>query len=103
MQQSAMLTTRERVMRMIVAGTIACSMGTACLAPATAQADEGSITIHQRANNGAAYAMYQVFVADIDDDNMATHVAWAEANKDAVLAFLDLPAQTTGASVSYAE
>ena len=103
MQQSAMLTTRERVMRMIVAGTIACSMGTACLAPATAQADEGSITIHQRANDGAAYVMYQVFVADIDDDNMATHVAWTEANKDAVLAFLDLPAQTTGASVSYAE
>ncbi|MBE6472812.1 MAG: hypothetical protein E7Z99_04425 [Coriobacteriaceae bacterium] len=95
--------TGKRAAGLLVAGAIACSMTAGCL-PAVPQAyaAEGVITINQRANAEARYTMYQVFVADINDEDIATHVAWSPANKEAVTTFLGKNAGQTGATTSYA-
>jgi len=103
MRRMATSATGKRAAGLLVAGAIACSMTAGCL-PAVPQAyaAEGVITINQRANAEARYTMYQVFVADINDEDIATHVAWSPANKEAVTTFLGKNAGQTGATTSYA-
>ena len=56
----------------------------------TAYAAEASVTITQRNNEQATYDAYQIFAADISEDDQATHVAWASPDMQrTVLAFLD--------------
>lgn len=74
----------------VVAGlSLTLAAGQVCL-PARAQAETGSITIHQLHNTGATYDAYQLFKADIDEKDNATHVQWASQDMSrAVLAFAD--------------
>lgn len=66
------------------------ALGVCAVAPITARAENGQLTISSRHNAGTAYDAYMVFRADISDDNKATNVQWASTGmKDAVLAFLD--------------
>lgn len=91
-----------RAVGVLVAGALACSLGAGLVPDARyAYAADGSITINQRANSEAAYIMYQVFVADISDGDVATHIAWNASNKSAVIAFLDSDTWLTGASTGY--
>ena len=102
MRRMVISATGKRAAGLLVAGAIACSMTAGCLpAVPRAYAAEGVITINQRANAEARYTMYQVFVADINDEDVATHVAWSPANKEAVAAFLGKDAAQTGATTSY--
>ena len=58
--------------------------------PTPAVADQATLTIRQRHNGEATYDAYQLFLADIDEHDQASHVSWAsEATKDELLAFLD--------------
>lgn len=86
-----MPTVRERCLRVILAGAVAGAVALPAVAvPQRAYAENGSVTISSVANEGATYNVYQVFAADIDENNNATHVSWAsDSVKAAVLAFLD--------------
>ena len=70
---------RNRAAALLVSGalvgTMAGSMGAAA-APERAWAADGSVTITQVANPDATYDAYRLFTADIDDQNMASNVAW---------------------------
>lgn len=102
MVRKAMPAMGKKATRAFAAGVLICALTAGCLPEAPrAYAEEGAITINQRANAGARYTMYQVFVADISSTDVATHVAWNAGNKDAVLAFLDQGAGKTGAAESY--
>ena len=102
------LTIEERLYRLMKrGGKVAASMvlsvvlGTsAAFAPTFAFADTGQITIQATSNASAAYKVYQVFTADMDDNDdsatsasyprIATHFAWANDDvQEATLAFLD--------------
>ena len=88
----AISTVHERCLRVIVAGMIAGALAVpAAIVPQEAAfAENGTVTISANANAGATYDVYQVFTADIDANDNATHVSWAsDATKTAVLAFLD--------------
>lgn len=53
-------------------------------------AEQGSITVTQRSNSGATYDAYLVFLADIDEHDQASNIAWpSDETKQAVLSFLD--------------
>ena len=83
-------TVKERCMRVLMAGLVAGLVAVPAAAPLQAFAQDGSITIEQRANPDATYKAYRVFSADIDEQDHATHVDWASSEvKAAVLAFLD--------------
>lgn len=61
-----------------------------CAKPEQARADEGTIQInHASGNEGVSYRVYAVFTADIDEQDTASHIAWAsDEAKDATIGFL---------------
>lgn len=69
---------------------IALALGQAAVPPGEARAETGSVTIAQRHNAGATYDAYQVFSADITQQDVATDIGWSsDAVRQAVLAYLD--------------
>ena len=51
---------------------------------------QGSVTVEAiEGNTSNTYKVYQVFTADVSQNDEATHVAWNEDAKSSVLAFLD--------------
>lgn len=83
---------RNRRKPWVVAWLCVALMGCLLMGP-TAQrafATQGTLTIESSQGDGAIYDAYQVFVADIDSDGMATNVAWAsDAIREVVLSYLD--------------
>lgn len=79
---------------MVLLLTAALVLGLAGAAAEPASARDGTVTITQSANEGAAYDVYQVFTADVADgeeapDGTATNVKWAsDAVKEAVTAYI---------------
>ena len=57
---------------------ITCFIAIIALTASPAYADDGSVSIVTKDNNSAAYNAYQLFVADIDEENKATHVEWGK-------------------------
>lgn len=56
---------------------LATLLAIACALPAQALAAQGSITIASKDNESLAYDAYCVFLADMDGDDTATHLSWA--------------------------
>ena len=60
------------------------------VAPMTAFAAEGSVTISQQHNTGATYDGYRIFKADVDASGNASNITWeSDTMKANVLAYLD--------------
>ena len=58
--------------------------------PTTAWAADATITINQQLDQKATYDAYCLFTADVSEDDVVTHLAWASPEvKQLVLAFLD--------------
>ena len=95
MQLTNMPTHAERIGRMIMAGTLAMSLGAGVVAlPQEAfAATNGSITIQATEANKQpdTFKVYQVFVAQggIDKNDKASRLQWNDAMKSAVLAYLN--------------
>ena len=108
METVANLTMEERLCKLVKSGgKVAASMAlaftlgaSAAFVPAMAFADTGEITIQTTSNANAVYKVYQVFAADMIDNEdsatnashprLATHIDWANsAVKTAALAFMD--------------
>lgn len=93
-------TLKKRGLRIASAGILAFTLGAApFVAPQTAWADNGSITITAKDNQKATYRVYELFKADIEPapdgaaaniDGVATHLSWAVSGAayDRVHAFL---------------
>lgn len=86
---------RSRAASLALAGALALSAGavTAGLAPTVAHADDGTVTITQKANPDAAYDAYRLFTADIDDEGSAANIQWdalvTAEKQTALVDFLD--------------
>ena len=81
---------RSAVRRAVAAALLAVVVIVSSSFPSPALASEGSVTVKAVNGNAAnTFKVYQVFTADIDDANTATHVAWNDAVRNTVLAFLD--------------
>ncbi len=57
---------------------ITCFIAIIAFATSPAYADDGSVSIVSKDNNSATYNAYQLFVADIDEENKATHIEWGK-------------------------
>ena len=76
--------------RTAMAAMLAASLATAAAAPATALAETGSVTVNAiEGNVDNTYKVFRLFKADIDNRDMATHIAWDVDAKAATLAFAD--------------
>ena len=73
-------------MRNAAAAAMLVAAMAAAATPLPAYAEQASVTIVQQANPNAVYKAYCLFIADIDDSNRATNIAWAvDENKQAAL------------------
>lgn len=78
----AMPSVRERMARLILAGTLAASVGAAAVVSSPNQAlaaepETGKITINAVTGNQVTYNAYKIFSADVTDAGKAQHVEWA--------------------------
>lgn len=112
---SKTLATSAAIVAVLAAGVAAMTLGTS-----TAYAENGSFKIAAANNTGAVYNVYEVFKADVDENDadyadyatdfppakypgVASHVSWPNNTvKTSVLAFLDSAQSVTGASTTYA-
>ena len=89
------LTMPSRIGRSALAIAMTAAIGMPSIAmmaqPSQAYAADGSVTITAKDNTETpqTYKVYQVFTADIDNQNKAQHIAWNDAYKDTVLTFLN--------------
>ena len=94
---------RNRAASLALAGTLALSTGAvvAGLAPTVALAENGAVTITQKANPDATYDVYRLFTADIDGSDVATNVQFVgdDEAKNALVQWLK--GSSTGASTTY--
>ena len=111
---SKVLATSAAIAAVLAAGAAALTMNVS-----QAWAENGTFKIVSANNEGAVYNVYEVFKADIDENDadyasyaaefppaqypgVAAHVSWpSDAVKTSVLAFLDSAQTVTGASQTY--
>jgi len=90
-----MICKSARVSAVLVAGLMgfggfAAPVCQGILAPSSAWAADGSVTISQQHNTGATYDGYRIFKADVDSTGNATNITWeSDTVRSTVLAYLD--------------
>ena len=83
-------TARSRYVRAALAAALAATLAAPAALPAQAFAENGSVTVKAiEGNVDNKYKVFQVFTADIDSNNKASHIAWNSEAKAATLAFAD--------------
>lgn len=74
---------------LVLAVGFSCAFGWS-YSPRLAFAETDNVSIVSKDNASATYNAYQVFAADVDEDNTATHIAWGnDVDSGAVIEFLN--------------
>lgn len=69
---------RNRAVALIATAALGGAMAVGAVAPTSAWAETGTVTIEQQANPDAKYQAFQLFKAEVDESGSATNVVWGD-------------------------